>query len=238
MSNFRIADHAHVCSVDGYSVILDLRANKYLALGSSDARALAGMVPNWPEAYPLQRPSDERPDFSHVARTLEQCGVLTRDAGRSRRAPGPAVERVQAALLSSEPVRRQQFHWHHVLRFFFACAVTAYRLRLRSFYSVVRHISERKRRRSLADAAFDPERTRNLVRVYARLRPFLFTEKKACLFDSLALLEFLSSYDLFPIWVIGVEMDPFAAHSWVQQGPFVFNDTPEHAGGFTPIMTV
>jgi hypothetical protein len=35
-----------------------------------------------------------------------------------------------------------------------------------------------------------------------------------------------------------VKTDPFYAHCWVQQGSFVFNDTPDYIRGFSPILVV
>jgi hypothetical protein len=67
---------------------------------------------------------------------------------------------------------------------------------------------------------------------------FLFSSKDECLYDSLALLEFLARYRIYPDWVFGVQTRPFAAHCWVQQGDIVFNDTVEHVTGYSPIMIV
>jgi hypothetical protein len=70
------------------------------------------------------------------------------------------------------------------------------------------------------------------------LRIFLFSHRDRCLHDSLALLEFLARYDIFPDWAFGVRARPFVAHCWVQHGDIVFNDTVEHVAGYTPIMVV
>jgi hypothetical protein len=52
------------------------------------------------------------------------------------------------------------------------------------------------------------------------------------------LVNFLAGYGVFPQWVFGVKTDPFYAHCWVQQGSFVFNDTPDYIRGFSPILVV
>jgi hypothetical protein len=62
--------------------------------------------------------------------------------------------------------------------------------------------------------------------------------KHVCLYDSLALVEFLAHYRLFPQWVFGVMAEPFAAHCWVQQDDRVLNDSVDYVRGFTPIMVV
>jgi Transglutaminase-like superfamily len=79
---------------------------------------------------------------------------------------------------------------------------------------------------------------RQLVDIFGRLRVFLFSHNEECLHDSLALLEFLARYRIFPGWVFGVRARPFVAHCWVQYEDIVFNDTVEHVAGYTPIMVV
>ena len=49
---------------------------------------------------------------------------------------------------------------------------------------------------------------------------------------------FLARYGVFPTWVFGVKTDPFYPHCWIQQGDFVFNDTPDYIRGFSPILVV
>jgi hypothetical protein len=69
------------------------------------------------------------------------------------------------------------------------------------------------------------------------LRP-LYPRDYLCLFDSLALIEFLAQHGLYPTWVFGVTSDPFMAHCWVQEGDTLLNDTVAHVGQFVPLMTV
>lgn len=57
-----------------------------------------------------------------------------------------------------------------------------------------------------------------------------------CLPDSMALVRFLSRRKLFANLVIGVTLQPFSAHSWVQSGPLALNETVSVAGAHTPIM--
>jgi hypothetical protein len=98
-------------------------------------------------------------------------------------------------------------------------------------------VLERKRRDERAVKEFSVDRARILVSVFIRLRPF-YDRKYLCLFDSLALLDFLARYALFPTWVFGVQSEPFAAHCWIQQDGFLVNDTVERVDAYTPVMAV
>lgn len=73
---------------------------------------------------------------------------------------------------------------------------------------------------------------------YEKLRPLAYTARERCLYDSLALLNFLAGEGLFPTWVIGVRTRPFGAHSWLQSGPVVLNDLHDHVRRFRPILVV
>jgi hypothetical protein len=86
--------------------------------------------------------------------------------------------------------------------------------------------------------AFDPERTRELIATFASLRPYVFTSKDACLFEALALGQFLAEFSLHPHWVFGVQARPFAAHCWLQHEDIVLNDTVDHVSRYAPIMVV
>ena len=103
---------------------------------------------------------------------------------------------------------------------------------------VIRRVKRRKDLLGPRARSLDAERARKLVEAFARYRVFLFSSKDECLYDSLALLEFLAHYGIYPDWVFGVQTRPFAAHCWVQHGDIVFNDTVEHVRGYTPIMVV
>ena len=83
----------------------------------------------------------------------------------------------------------------------------------------------------------DIDRSRELVDIFGRLRS-LFPRRYLCLFDSLALIEFLARYDLFPSWIFGVRLEPWAAHCWVQEAGHIFNEELEEAAGYTPVMGI
>jgi hypothetical protein len=59
---------------------------------------------------------------------------------------------------------------------------------------------------------------------------------RKCLRDSFALLHFLGRGRARARLVIGVTMDPFGAHAWVQAGETVLNDRVDRVCAFTPIL--
>jgi hypothetical protein len=116
-----------------------------------------------------------------------------------------------------------------------ACVWALTTLKTRTFETVVRDLCERKNANS---GAMDEERLIELVSTFRLLRPFAFTAHDRCLFHALALTRFLSYYKLFPTWTIGVRVNPWGAHSWVQHENLILDATPEKVVEFTPILAV
>ncbi|WP_165793653.1 lasso peptide biosynthesis B2 protein [Hyphococcus luteus] len=66
----------------------------------------------------------------------------------------------------------------------------------------------------------------------------LFPAPQNCLPDSLALLDFLFGDGIIADLVIGVRMNPYGAHCWVQSKDILLNETIDYAESFTPILVV
>jgi hypothetical protein len=233
MPQLALARHVFVCMQGEHVVFLDVRRDRYFALESSRTAGLADVVPGWPVPATV---AIERSQQTAVVALLLDKGILT-----------PAVENGKvAAPIQAEPPRSDltadtldetpRVGAGELLRFVSAAIRAALLLKYRSFESVIHRVGVRAARTGAT--ALDASRTHRLVAVFATLRPFFFTAKDACLFDALALSEFLASYRIYPRWIFGVQARPFAAHCWLQLGSTVLNDTVEHVRRYTPIMVV
>jgi hypothetical protein len=235
-----LAHHIHCAQVEGQLVFLDLRADRYSCLASDESevvRSLAG-------------PDGARPDLDdpgcvdEIVASLAASDILTPDPDKGRPLVAPPALALTADLMGYPVGRAPEIRASHVARFLAAASATAARLRWRSLVDVVARVRDRKRRRlddrrGAAGASGEGQaQLRELVEIHKRLRPLLFTSRDHCLHDSLVLVEFLAAHGLFPLWVIGVRMGPFSAHSWVQDESVVLNDVVANAARFTPIMTV
>lgn len=237
-----IPQHVHLCQTGNQVIFLDLRRDKYLAIGSAERQAMSGQVNGWPahDDYPdgAARPRNPPGSSEPVIRSLLQLGLLTSDASAGKQATHPAIESVTEPLVEEALEQRISIGYRHLLKFLLACARARMTLRLRSLEHAVASVRRRKARSLRQAPAFDLRKNRELVAIFDRLRPFVFTAKDACLFDSLALIEFLALHDSHPTWVIGVHTHPFSAHSWVQHNEFSFNGPVEFLRRFTPILAV
>lgn len=229
-----IPRHVHFCETGNQVVFLDLRRDKYLAIGQAERQALSGLVVGWP--------SDAPPAISAannaVVQSMLKLGLLTQDARIGKEAAPLTIDLVDAVFVDDDFERRTTMHARLLSSFLFACARAKLALAMRPFGRVVAAVRKRKAKSLQRAGAFDLDRGRELVAVFDRLRPFIFTAKDACLFDSLAMIEFLALHELYPDWLLGVQVQPFGAHSWVQHRHFVFNGSVEYVRRFTPILAV
>jgi hypothetical protein len=244
VQSYFLAPHVYPCVTDDHVVLLDLQQDKYVGVGREQMASLAARVKGWPLSGVL--PLVESPDADgrssnaradSVLGKMLAAGMLTTDASVGKEAKPVEVPRPEAALVEDDLEARPEVTFTHVLRFLLASAVAALSLRLRSIESVISGVAARKAARA-GRAPLDVVTARRAVAAFIRLRPLLFGAQDACLFDSLALVRFLSYYRIFPTCVIGVQTGPFGAHCWVQHDAVVFNDAPEYVRRFTPILTV
>jgi Transglutaminase-like superfamily len=211
------------------------------------AHRLARWVRGWPVAAPdsipslthegAPAPSDLDPASGLLAKMVSQ-GLLVTDPAIGKAAAPVVTERARTALLEFDMNVRPRADLAQLWSLFSAYAAAKWALKYRPIKNVVHAAGLRKENAPAAARAPDIGTVRRLVTAFTHLRPLFFTAQDACLLDSLTLLHFLARYRIFPQWVFGVKADPFYAHCWVQQGDFVFNDTPAYVRGFTPILVV
>jgi hypothetical protein len=239
MARYALADHVFVCLNGEHLVLLDLKEDRYWALEAAQTAGLGALVDGWPVAAPDEAPIADpvSPEADGAIEVLKGRGLLTEGIPPGKAAtPVIAIRPMRELVSESEPsAGPRSGSW---LTFFTASAFAKFALRTWPFERVIQRVKRRKELEGPRAGPLDAERARKLVEAFARYRVFLFSSKDECLYDSLALLEFLARNGIYPDWVFGVQTRPFAAHCWVQHGDIVFNDTVEHVSGYTPIMVV
>lgn len=231
--------HVHLCITDDHVVLLDLQRDKYIGIGPSQTEMLASKVKGWPghaEWSVKQMPDGSVPADGSLAKMLEN-GMLTTDPAIGKEAQPLAMPRPETTLTEADLEARPNPTCGQIANFLSASVTARLSLRWRPIHAVVARTQRRKKRHA-AVAGLDVAKARELVDAFLYLRPLLFGARDECLYDSLALIEFLARYEIFPTWVFGVQTRPFLAHSWVQHKDIVFNDTPDYVHRFTPILAI
>jgi hypothetical protein len=230
MRPFRLADTARVCVSDQGSVFLNIERDTYTGIDARQSRALASMVEGWPDTGGVADPEDDSLSLAHTLRDLGLLAVAP---------DGHAVEpsslpTATEELISWADMAPPRIRLAHVLLFLRALFVALFLRHLRPFSASVRHFTRRQTRFATIDIAF----ARELLSVYTYVRMFVFARRERCLLDSMVLVEFLASFNVFPQWVIGVQVRPFGAHSWVQHEHRVLNGTTGFVRAYRPILVV
>jgi hypothetical protein len=230
MRSYKLSAHTHVCVTTKGAVFLDLKQSTYIGLDPVQSRALSAMVEGWP----LFNDGDPVGAVGYrFAESLVSRGLLVHAREQGRTASPPLVPQPDAELIAWDEMPSRLVRPHHVLSFLRASLAALFLTRCRSFDAIAARIRHRRRRRG---QVFTTAQARELVSAYHYVRTWAFARAGRCLLDSLALMEFLSLYGVHPFWVVGVQVRPFSAHSWVQYDRWVLNGSPAFVRDYTPIL--
>ena len=233
-TRYYLSPEMHVCTADGQVVILDLRGDKYLSLDEGASEVLSAHIGVLSSHEGLPQ-NDLAPEVGEVLFRLAGNGILSTVTPSRITAHDCRPLLAPTSAIVPRPPFREHVSTHHAARYIASVISAKLALRARTLYGVVIHERRRVIARSPADRVFDPVLAAPLCSIYSRLR-IIATGPGQCLFDALALKLFLAKYGLFPQWIFGVRVHPFAAHCWLQHGDTVVNDSLDFVRRFTPIM--
>jgi len=226
-----LAQHIYYSNVDGHFIVLDLRKNKYLLLGEEEKLVFGALFEN--EA------AHETPDLERSIMALVQKRILTDNPNEGKPYIPPVLAPVTRDMHGYPFDGIPQIRASHVYRCFKAVLYTKVVWWFNSMERVIRKLKKRKERHlAKHPPKVNFEQTRELVEIFRTLRVLFYTAREECLFDSLALVNFLGYYAIYPQMIFGVKMGPFGAHAWVQDGNISYNCKVSQADDFKPIMVV
>jgi len=234
-----LADGVFLCVVERHAVMLDLKTDTYSAVPLGEDIGDESVSTEELERRLLNQLQPHRA-------SLLDAGVLVAETTggapvSTYRALVPAARHflgrddARCFGLSGDMTRSLRIGIRDLVRFAAASFRASRLLKKRPIGEVVGAVRKRKASRQNAVARIDDLRRQLLI--FRRLRP-LYPRPYLCLFDALALVEFLARRGHFPTWVFGVQLEPFGAHCWVQVDNRVLNEEAEYAREFTPIMAV
>jgi hypothetical protein len=123
---------------------------------------------------------------------------------------------------------------------FLMVAMMHWQLKIRRLKSILEALNDHRQIRTsphVEDETKFQERITGAATAFNLVRPFVPIET-CCLIDSLSMIRFLAKRGLHAQLVMGVACDPFSAHSWVQHGPLVLNETVGTAQAYVPIGVI
>lgn len=218
---FEIQDGIHLCVCGDQVILLDLQAERYFALPHSQNDLLRRWLTN-------QAIGDHE---ATALRRLEQLRILRSTEGDCD-GTDPKIPEVPAPVagLDTMGVRSSLVG---IIEALFARMVWAWRIKHWRFDRQMRRLRERRRRAT----SRRPADARQIVRAF-EISDLLLGSHDKCLERSFALASVCQKNGLTVQAVIGVQKAPFAAHCWVQHGYTIYNEKPDRAKLFTPILAI
>lgn len=235
-TEYFLSKDCFVSKMGDYWIVLSAKRDRYLCVADTELASIGDQLHGWStRSHSARSPSGDA-ERNQLIESLTASGIITCNPaiGKSfAEAKYPAPEdRLEVSESASARVSLRQ-----ALRFFLACAKIDWLLRTRRLYRTLASIERRRlHSESIGSLKYAPHIATLLV-AFQRLRP-LYPRSYLCLFDSLALFEFLAGDHLLPRIVFGIVADPFQAHCWLQDGSTVINDGLERVGRYKPILSV
>lgn len=226
MTRYYLPPHVYLCRRGDAFVFLDLKSDDYTLVNGRAAATL------WASIEGADDPTEETDALAELLR----AGLLTTDHLAGKDALPTFVDVATDCLVDNEILPSTQASVRHVWNFLVAYTTATIRLRCTRLENTVGRVQARKQQRG-STKQMNPSAVRELTAIFQKVR-LLFPRDHVCLYDSLALIEFLAKYGIYPDWVFGIKLEPWAAHCWVQQGKFLFNESADEAVTYSPVMSI
>ncbi|CAN5503724.1 hypothetical protein BH10PSE12_BH10PSE12_08550 [soil metagenome] len=219
---YRLADGVSFVIINDQAIFLDVARDRYFAVPATAVIALDQPQPTDGREHDDRQPRSlliERgiihavPDMGGIRQT-ETCGAPMQSIGT---APGPNLS---------------PWNIFAAMRLLIAFRIG---VRRRPLHQLITDIKALKANIPPSERA-DAEMIR-LARAFAAADLWV-TPRRACLSRSLALIHASAQQGYGCEFIIGVAVNPFRAHSWVQRGTLLLNDRPDRVAQFAPILRV
>jgi hypothetical protein len=219
-------------------VFLDARSGDYSAITTAQSQALSPLVVGWPTGLPsgLHQTADAIPAeiADKLAQQLVDRGLLTADRTNAATPPPSHHSAIDSMDFLGLQDTDRPIHLIDRVRFVIAVVVAS---GIKSFKPLPKLLAPSHTAQS-AYPRVDEAVVRSYVDVFRRIRIYFYTAHDHCLFDSLALRQFLKLSGIRSTLVFGVATRPFGAHSWLQHGGLVLTDPLVRIHRYTPIVAV
>jgi hypothetical protein len=227
-----------VCRMGSYWIILSADRDRYLCVAHAELASIGEQLYGWRSRNDSTAwPSPIAAQTDKLVESLTNNGIITSNPKIGKPFTESEYPTPESRIEASESTTSAHLPLFWILRFFLACAKVDWQLRAKALSRTLARIERRRLRAEYSGAVRNAPHASSLVAAFQRLRP-LYPRSYLCLFDSLALLEFLASYRFLPRVVFGVVADPFRAHCWLQDGSTVINDELERVGQYKPILSM
>ena len=220
MAGYRLRTGLSFCRIDNRTLFLDLQADRYFGLGARLDRAFQALL--------------DTGAADHALAILVDRGLIIPCPQDGLPSPCPIASPGPILPPPSQPPARPSLL--AIARALVARVHLTLRVRYCPLAANIDWLARRK------DAAASkrgpaPATIARLAEAHRRAG-LILSARDECLPTSMALMAALTAQGANPTLVLGVKLDPFQAHCWVELAGAVLNDAPDHVRPFTPIRRV
>jgi hypothetical protein len=219
MAGHRLRDGLSFCRIGERSLFLDLVADRYFCLSAPLDRAFSALCGT--------EPADPA-----LASTLVEMGILI--ASRDALSPSPCAARSWTTTAKSDPHARPSIA--SIAMALARRALWSRRVGRRPLAQNVQYL-ERQKQKGARTGPPPPAAIARIEGAYRRAALIVPTRDR-CLATSMALMSALMAQGARADLVLGVKLDPFQAHCWVELDGAVIGDEPDLLRPFSPILVV
>ncbi len=207
------------CDVGGRIVVIDVGRDIYLQLPLHMVEAF----------HALRHSGAPAVDPANQFEALARIGLCDADFGRPAEPSRIAVPAQDAPLPATDDVHRRPLVTGAAIARIITMRLAVRLIPLRLLIRWVRRLQSRP------PVPMTPGQAGARTALFVQARQ-LVPARDTCLPDSMALLHFLRSRNMACRLVLGVRLDPFEAHCWIQDNDMILGDTHERVACFTPIL--
>ncbi len=241
--NYCLAPLVFVSATRHGVVFLDIKRNRYSAIGYPDALKLAEHLDGIPilEAWRTEPTSacNTSCDDSGLMNSLLSADVVTLT-------PRAKCEIVSTQIpldgvltsIGDEITATPSIGLWQIATFLYCLVWSTISLRLLPFRCVVRGVHRRRHAALKIGYKFNLSRASELVATFRGIRPYFFLPKDNCLLHALTLVKYLAHHAEYPVLVFGIKTDPWSAHAWVQNERYLLDCNPEKVCHLEQILGV
>jgi len=220
MAGYSLRDGLSFCRIGKRTLFLDLQADRYFGLGGPLDTAFQALL--------------DTGTTDPALAILVEMDILVPNPEYGLPGPCPAASPAPILAPPSEPPARPS------LRAIARALVARVHWTLRVRYCPLAANIDRLARRKDAPASTRGPTPATIARLAEahRRAGLILSARDQCLPTSMALMAALAARGANPTLVLGVKLDPFQAHCWVELAGAILNDAPDHVRPFTPIRRV
>lgn len=234
MTIYYLAEHAYACVAKGHIVFLDIKNDRYSALPTDVSAVLNTLVAS--RTIGEADLNVRRPDIQAALENLVTRGLLLTSPPSQMPVRPRIVNQPYFDLSEANIEGHRTVNVSHVLKFIWAYGKALFGTKIRGLDGLIRGLSRVPGNEQVADK--DHHTLSQAMDAFRFIRIFFYKEIDHCYFDCAVTMYFLRHFGFDPIWVFGVQMEPFRAHCWVQVGDVLVTGHLGETTMFRPILAV